>query len=69
MKPYKLQLVNALKSEGMTVRYKVLCEILGRSENDDDLAAKLILVTRRLSTSKEKWTDIIYTSGEYKSPS
>jgi hypothetical protein len=41
MKPYKLQSVQALKSEDLAVRYEFCREILARNENDD-LPARLI---------------------------
>jgi hypothetical protein len=42
MKPYKLQLVQALKPEDLAVRYEFCREILARIENDNDLPARFI---------------------------
>jgi hypothetical protein len=41
MKPYKLQLVQALKLEDLAIRYEFCCKILARIENGD-LPARLI---------------------------
>jgi hypothetical protein len=42
MKPYRLQLVQALKPEDLVVRYEFCREILARSENVNDLPARFI---------------------------
>jgi hypothetical protein len=42
MKPYKLQLFQALKPENLAVRYEFCREILARIENDNDLPARFI---------------------------
>jgi hypothetical protein len=42
MKPYKLQLAQALKPEDLAVRYEFCREILARIENDIDLPARFI---------------------------
>jgi hypothetical protein len=42
MKPYKLQLVQALKPENLAARCEFCREILARIENDNDLPARFI---------------------------
>jgi hypothetical protein len=66
MKPYKLQLVHALKPEYLAVRYEFCREILARIENDIDLPTRFIFSDEATFhiNSKMNWHNAVF--GELK---
>jgi hypothetical protein len=59
MKPYKIQLIQALKLEDVAIRYEFCYEFLGRIENATTCPHSLFLVMRWLFTWMVKWTGIM----------